>query len=259
MARRFARRRKPRVVWLPVFGQGHVEGATVDDCPGITGRLNFDSPAVVFDAFPITFDQGNYDPSWVQEQALVNAFVPNVSDLTQGNEYRLRRIVGKFFCAASSDELDDPPAFAAAVDCALGFIICRTDDDGAPTTDFEQVNPLAQGSMNDPWIWRRRWVLNPFGNTRIADPNISTLNFPPYWDFPNSTAGYGSVQDGPHIDQKTARIIRKEERLFAVVAARGWFPTGSITNGLSIDYLLDYRILASMRSTTAGNRRNASR
>lgn len=261
MARRFARRRKPRVVWLPTFGHAtSAFGEVTGGAAGISGQIQFDSDAVIYDAFPVTFDQ-SIDPALAQTQQPVGGiYVPNLQDLVSGNEYRLRRIVGKIFLSATSDELDDPAENSALVDCAFGFIVCKTDDDGAPTTDFNEVNPLQQQSMEDPWIWRRRWLLNPYGNSRTIDVTNTALNNPALNLYPPTNAQYGSVADGPHIDQKTARIIHHSERLFGVVAVRGFGWGGDLQfAGMQLSYLLDYRLLASLRPGSTGNRRNASR
>jgi len=259
VAFRTKRRRRPRVAWLPTNIIANGEAPASFDAGGVQGILNLDDAGdIVYDAFPLTFDASkdpsNFDPgvdaAWER---------PSLQDYVTGNQYRLRRIVGKCFIFGSADELDDPPDFPALIDVAAGFIVCKTDDDGAPLTNFTEVNPLAANSMNDPWIWRRRWVLNPFGHYNPTNIVGDLRANPAFADFPGSTAGYGSAVDGPHIDQKTARNIDSQERLFAVLAARGWSNDYAAFGALRIDYLLDYRILASLRTASVGNRGNASR
>jgi len=261
MARRI-RRRKPRVVWLPTFGHAtSAFGEVAGGAAGISGQLNFDTDEVIYDAFPITFDQSKDPALVVTDTVTIGAtFAPSLHDIVSGNEYRLRRIVGKIFCGVTSDETDDPAQQSALADVAVGFIVVRTDDDGAPTTDFTEVNPLQHQSMEDPWIWRRRWILNPYGNVRQVDLANNALNLPGFHMYPGTNAGYGSVMDGPHIDQKTARVIHHQERLFCVIACRQWTWGGDQQNaGMQLSYLLDYRLLASLRPGSSGNRRNASR
>jgi len=262
VAFRTKRRRKPRVVWLPTFGAAtSAFGEVVGGASGVSGTLNFDSDEVVYDAFPLTFDSTKDPASVVTEiPVLGQTYSPSLHDLVSGNEYRLRRIVGKIFISGTSDEDDDPAENSGLIDVAFGFIVIRTDDDGSPTTDFNEVNPLQQQSMEDPWIWRRRWLLNPYGNTRAIDAANSGLNVPALNVYPNTTSGYGSAVDGPHIDQKTARVIHRQERLYGIVAARVFqFGGDAQTSGKQIQYLLDYRLLASLRPSSSGNRRNASR
>lgn len=75
-------------------------------------------------------------------------------------------------------------------------------------------------------------------------------------DWPRSTSDYGSVYDGPHIDQKTARRISKEERLFFILS--GVNVGNAATTAGAVRLVLDYRLLASPLRVM-GNRRNASR
>jgi len=246
-------------VWLPTQRIEYAEGPSFDDAAGVQGTLQLnDNGSVVYDAFPVTHDQSK-DNAYFDEAVDPAVARPTLHDLVSGNEWRLRRIVGKFFAHGASDELDDPPDFDALVDVAAGFIVCKTDDDGQSNTNFTECNPLAVASMNDPWIWRRRWVLNPFGSSQAIDPFSDNRNL--FWRaaYPNSTAGYGSAVDGPHIDQKTARVIHQSERLFCVIAARGWSNIYAGFAAMSLHYLLDYRLLGSLRASAVGNRRNASR
>lgn len=258
MARR-TRRRRPAVAWLPTQRIQQGEAPNSVDAAGVQGTLVIDDTGFVgYDAFPLTFDTSK-DPAWFDPDVDPLVAQPTLKDYVAGNEYRLRRIVGKAFLHASGDELDDPPEFDALVDCAVGFIVCKTDDDGSPNTNFGEVNPLAAASMNDPWIWRRRWVLNPYGTSRAVDPNSNNRDI--FWTagYPNSTAGYGSAVDGPHIDQKTARVISSQERLYCVIAARS-LNQAEVNETVASDlhYNVTVRLLASLR-TNMGNRRNASR
>lgn len=252
---RFSKRRKPRVQWLPVFG---IEGNAEEEASiGIETRITLDGnpEAIRWDAAPVTFD---YSDSAETEQ-FTNLQERSLQDLVGGNCYRLRRIVGKLFAAWTPNGNDSPESNPPCVDYAAGFIVCRTDDSGTPVTDFEEVNPLAQDSAEDPWIWRRRWFLR----CQNATPDVVVgINGRFGRSFPSSTAEYGSVQDGPHIDQKTARRIDKQERLFFVQAARVVDAQGNVgeyaTPG-GLYSVLDYRLLGSILRSPAGNRGNASR
>jgi len=253
MARRFARRRKPLVQWLPVFGDGGNETneAAVGIRTSITLSGNPDDTRV--DAVGLTFD---YTDSAETAQAAGDDN-RTLRDLVSGSAYRLRRIVGKCFAAWTPNTEDSAINRPQVIDFAAGFIVVKTDDNGNPYTDFEEVHPLSQDSADDPWIWRRRWFL------RCSIPGTNTTLPGQFWgqSFPGSTAGYGSVADGPHIDQKTARVVGRQERLFFVQAARTYraFGSGSFAEPGALDTFLDYRLLGSLMSTTTGNRRNASR
>lgn len=246
MARRFARRRRPRVAWLPTFGDTFgTESVQQDWANGI--RYELDVPGgffkIVDDITGVTFD-APAAASAVQIDG--PSFGPSLHDLVQGESYRLRRIVGKFF---GQVDITENPTNICALDVALGFIVLRTTANGGPS-DFIH-NPLHMDTMDDPWIWRRRWILST---------STAWTEGTPWKHMPRSTAGFHSVADGPHIDQKTARVIAPQERLFAAVAARvldtadGLDPTGEVR----LNAFLDYRILASMRQNI-GNRGNASR
>jgi len=259
VAFRTKRRRKPRVVWLPTFGGLDTETA-LTTFQGVRGSIIFDgiTDEVVYDAFPLTFDL-SYDAA-NEQYAIPLGTARTLHDIVSGNEYRLRRIVGKAHIWTHGDELDSPAVQGGLVDVACGFIVCDTDDDGAPGTLFSEVNPLAQMSSEDPWIWRRRWILNPYWNATsrtVVDPLLN--NFP-YADIPGSTMRYGSAVDGPHIDQKTARRIGRSQRLFCVIAGRPLLLTpGSDYGAMTLQYQLDYRLLASMLRSSPGNRGRASR
>lgn len=260
MARRFARRRKPRVAWMPTFGGAPIPESSTAPWPGLEVELNLDSgtveDGVIFDAFPLTFDvsEGAVD-------AQADPVNKSLRDIVSGNEWRLRRLVGKAFIHAFAGV--QGASVVPAIDVSLGFMVCNTDDDGTPQTNFEEVNPLSQESMEDPWFWRRRWILHPYGDNRGPHANVAALNttnLPEWWGYPQNTAKYGSVADGPHIDSKTARVIHRSERLYGVLACRRFYSGGAVAiNDVGIRMLLDYRLLGSLRGASYGNRGHASR
>lgn len=264
MARR--RRRRPRVVWLPVHGRDDStlqEGSSYVN--GIGGFLAPDptTGAVHTDFKPVTFD---YSDSPAAEEG-VN--YRSLQDLTSGNGFRLRRIVGKCFISAALEADVGTPDKIPLIDVAAGFILNRTDDSGNPyitasgVTGDLQAGPLAQDGAEDPWIWRRRWLLSPIPSvanwaiTSVSDLNSLYAPFDGQGQFPMTTAGYGSVQDGPHIDQKTARVIGRQERLYFWIQARV-VNADANTMQVQVPYLVDIRLLGSLRMNV-GNRRNASR
>lgn len=210
------------------------------------------SEEVYYDAAALTFDSSKASSA---AQGF-GASELTLQDLVQGQSWRLRRIVGKFFCTAGASE-GGSATNVTAVQVAYGFIVCKTDAFGSPTTQFDTTNPLAQDSADDPWIWRRSWVLNPQG--AAATP---TFVDDQWWGFPKSNVGYGSVLDGPHIDSKSNRIIGPEERLFGVMAIKLLGTDNDelppVGTSIQVRGYLDYRLLGSMY-TTVGNRRNASR
>lgn len=239
-------RRKPRVVWLPpelnqapdnvpTTGWGLIGGAQL----AISGALPTASAEV-----PIVVD-APADPA-----------TSSLSDL-ESSGYRLRRIVGKIFVVG--DDLDDTSGIAV-IGVTAGLIVRRVDPAGASLasqlgTNQEQSSPSEAQNWTDPWLWRRSWLINNpnFGFGSLPGLPAGTIN-PPFHNVLN-----GSAVDGPHVDQKTARIIGPEERLFldvSVTALLGADGQSELTNETQVFYEL--RVLASMKTST-GNRRNASR
>jgi len=255
------RRRRPRVLWLPVHGrdlstavEGNFSGNGIGGILSLPQDGTFDQ-----DAQAVTFDYSN--AASFEE----GTDFRSLHELTSGNNYRLRRIVGKFHAAGLAE--NNAEVELPLIQLAAGFIINKTDDNGNIVTAIGSdvpAGPLHQDSAEDPWIWRRTWMLSPvtpyasFGSGAIVADNLAAQTAYGFQGiFPNTTAGYGSVQDGPHIDQKTARVIGPQERLIFWVQARV-INAGTEVNRGSVPWNLDVRILASLRSNQ-GNRRNASR
>lgn len=241
-----AKRRAPRVVWLPPdrfngIGSTPGSGATVGTQTGVK-RLITTVPAGAGSAhtevIPMVQD------STTETNRIVQG---SLADYEQ-SAYRLRRIVGKFFCAVHPN---DSNGASTEVVVTAGIIVLRVHDVAGATVPInatvEEYSTQMLQNWADPWIWRRTWVLgNSAGELAAGFPFYSETN----------TSGSGSAVDGPHIDAKTARIVGPEERLFLVV-------TGQSVNGdpqinMQLDYIFEMRCLASMRSSQ-GNRRNASR
>lgn len=244
---RRTRGRKPRVVWLPTFGDSaYAEGGGFGQATGIrlstTHGSGGSGPGIIYDAVAVTWDGG--DSSAAAQD--FGSTEHSLADFVQGQSYRLRRIVGKFWCGTDIQTASN----INALQVAFGFIVGRADSNGSLQTDFNNVNPLYQDSADDPWIWRRSWLLG-------AGSYGSTVQ---WGNLPLTNQAVGSAVDGPHIDQKTARLVGPDERLVCIMAARVFSthddaaPTGNVR----VSGFLDYRILASMRSNV-GNRRNASR
>lgn len=74
----------------------------------------------------------------------------------------------------------------------------------------------------------------------------------------NFALGNGSLYTGPHVDQKTARVVGPEERLFLDVTATVLFDGAGAATTTGFLIHSNLRVLGSMR-TQLGNRRNASR
>lgn len=256
------------MVWMPVIGNA-AEGQTLitSKVSGKDGSLNVNSDGTIaWDSFAVTFDQTS---SAALKQASPHDWT--LRDLVWGNEWSLRRIVGKCHMVYSTFITDSPSDIVGppAIEAAAGFIVLRTDDEGTLETDLNECNPLVQDSADDPWIWRRKWILSSAkSNSAGLDLDYQTLNnyiANPAFGWPCTTAGYGSVMDGPHIDAKTARSIKRQERLYFVIAARCYDPDNAFNVNANVTnndgylfYNIDFRLLGRLGGSV-GNRNNASR
>lgn len=235
-----AKRARPRVVWLPptsanslgnppIVGNGYQIFAV--DVTGATGDFSVGE-------IPLTIDSQD-DPN-----------DPNTSlaDIASSG-YRLRRIVGKVWCLQGQKSGSSGPC---RLIITAGLIIRRsnpalgTSYASLDTTGDNQGPGLIQ-NYSDPWIWRRSWIL--------SDNQTDTITSLPLTAFDNMDQA--SALDSAHVDQKTARIVSSEERLFLNVSSTILVPgdQGILASTL---ILTDLRILGSMMSSS-GNRKNASR
>lgn len=234
-------RRKPRVVWLPPtnansFGSDNTSGIqifavdTSESGPVATGEI------------PLVIDG--------QAQVLDVLGANTLADV-ENSGYRLRRIVGKIW-VRNTGANGNSATFSVVT---AGIIVRRSIPDtgtsfAVQTGQEDLINTAHIENYGDPWIWRRSWIIAPL--EVAVDPANAGLNLTP------DNWGHGpSAVDGPHVDQKTARIISSEERLFLNVSVRQ-NTEGAGINDMTTTVLTDLRVLASMRTST-GNRRNASR
>jgi len=234
-----SRSRKPRVVWLP--------------------------PDMEQDQFPNAFTSGNSTiwglglavsgvaPIFATEHPLVidsprDPATESLADL-EDSSYRLRRIVGQIWI--NGDRLDEESG-VETIHITCGIIVRRVDQSGIAlamladntTGDFSNTSASCATNSGDPWIWMRSW--------RIAVP-LFTLDTTSTPSAPRAEA----VDFAYHLDQKTARIVGPEERLFfhaSAMALGGG--QGELTNLTIISGHI--RCLGTLRSSS-GNRRNASR
>lgn len=213
------RKRRSRGNWFPVLG---TTGADI-------GSLNYRETGIEFQVSthtiasngqagkvvcgPVTFDravqpeenQGDYDIAAMQ-----------------GNGWFLKRIVGKFAAFPFADATAGTPAF---LKLGLGFFVARQEEGpdnnvdfplgwygpGGTGTNYAGMNydPLSAHCANEPWIWRRTWIL----------PNESMVADDRWTPGPAAVTSNGSVMDSGHIDAKTKRVIGLDERLWYAASA----------------------------------------
>lgn len=170
--------------------------------------------------------------------------------------YSLKRIVGKLFIGCAQQVIDQNAYFNAHWAVTAGFIVRRTDDVGDPLTI--QTSTQSYDSQGDPWIWRRTWFLANQPQSLANEQSAGNLILPWQPGFPqNNVAGLPSALDGPHIDAKTRRTIKQEERLYMHISMCAMSPNADQT---PTDFIAcwDLRFFGRIFQS-AGNRRNASR
>lgn len=229
------RRRKAKYTWLPVFGTEYLApGDENADNSGVDFILGAGPSNGLI--FPLTSDLPVGDQDTQSSQSRLSDAI--------GQEWFLRRIVGKCFVAASGTE---GAGAANAFKITAGFLVARagsvngdipigasaTWNAGVDGIVHNAYGPQASQTQREPWIWRRTWIL---GNPSISSP------------FPPSNTEYGSVMDGAHIDAKTLRRISNDDRLWFAIECSSW-PYGDIPGhgeGQVAGHL-DVRLLGNLR------------
>jgi len=250
------RRTKPRVVWLPQtnrnsFGNNDtVFQSVVGNVSNSTGdKSQFEIP-LVLDS-PPQFIGSSTDPTTF-----------SLADI-ESSGYRLRRIVGKVWCQIFSDSgswlrADTGPE---QVIVTAGIMVRRANnvsgDSYAVESTADAVDPQRIENAGDPWVWRRSWLLSARVN-QVATSQFTDLL--EEGSINNWSNGYGSgVADGPHVDQKTARIVGAEDRLFLDITCSTLLEgLGGAEQTRQWQCVTDLRVLGSLKQSV-GNRRNSSR
>lgn len=246
------RRRRTRGTWFPTIGTA-INSQIPDEV--LNGRafnipVQSDANGGVINTIitPLTFDRPF-------EGDTANQALDSLSDIV-GSEYVLQRIVGKLFIERQGN-LDQTTDQDPAVLVGAGFFVARANDadvgggDGTPIGSATQperrdnYSPLEADVIRDPWIWRRVWVLGSSiwpPQTTLVNDGRSARNYPP------STAHYGSVADGPHIDAKSKRRVGQDDRLWFAVSTTT-YPPGAVNPAVdqTVRGYLDYRIYGSLR------------
>lgn len=186
-------------------------------------------------------------PDFTAFQQSQNAFEYTLADQVQGQDWLMKRIVGKIHLKATAGTGGAGGlAFWSDILVTFGIFVAKAFDDDQAAIDLSdsEIDPQNTQNIRNPWAFRRSWTLS---SPTEGGANIS---------FPCTTAGYNSVQDGPHVDIKVARRIRKEERLWYVVTCQGanvGVTSVSGTTGDQPEILgqVDLRVLGAMRRASS--------
>lgn len=239
------RRKRQKFTWLPVLG------SSIETDAG-SWRPCFNRLAI-----RPTLDAGE-EPSTTNAAmeiiAVTPDFTPEVGtageedltlrDFTEGQEYILKRIVGKVFVGCSSTTPTSGMSDWPSVIVKCGFAVARAADFDQTITSLpdEDIDVLAANNVQDPWIWQRTWQLG------AANVDFDSQAQNAVW--PTNNALYaGGLQTGPHIDSKVARRITREHRLWFVASCVGFDHGGLLVTqqGTQVDIVLDVRYLGAMR------------
>lgn len=261
------RRKGSGGTWFPVLGttpDTDESFAQITLALGIPNGLT--NVKAVTGIVPLTFDTP-------QEGANTDPITDTLTELV-GNEYFLKRIVGNVFVSVHQD-IDDPTIagatdFEPAYIVTAGFFVARAGDENtgedlpiganSATTVAHSYRVDAQETIREPWIWRRSWLLgNParafmiqqLGTTGPGSIQLGTA------ELPSSNIFYGTLGGGPHLDAKTRRRVRQDDRLWFAISARPYRTSEAVAPGSpdgEIRVVLDYRIFASLRKAkNSGN------
>jgi len=224
------RRRRTRYTWFPVLGTDFEDpDRTLAGFPFNIGAPTTEGLGPVF-LTPLIADN---------QQEIATTNNDNLVDFV-GSDYFLKRIVGKIYAFASGNA-GSPPT----VNFGAGIFIARKDStnndtplgSSAGTEADVNFGVLDAANMREPWIWRRTWQLRVGGAT--ADFAGGGLQ---------STYQAGSVLDGPHVDARTARRVRNDERLWLSLQAATVLIDGA-TDPANIDGWVDLRFLGALRKS----------
>lgn len=240
----YKRRKRAKYIWLPSQWSFEDTGA---DTP--TNAIPNALPVAVSGAPNITFSPVLLD-STLEDTDVSNFTSPTnvtITDIVQANEYFLKRIVGNLWLALTpSDQSDMPAALIEA-----GLFVSRADDTnpetpmGAAASPFAGFDPAHPDTTREPWIWKKSWILS----------NQSTSSNSGYaWGGVTNFGIYdpGLRGGGNTIDQKTARRVKSDERLWFAISTRCWPPQSNpYSTQLQLEYTREFRCLGQLRRATS--------
>lgn len=243
-----SRRRRTKYTWFPVNGSRYVDGE--DSWTDSIALIPFTQVGPSRAQEPAQFNFPVVPDFTVEQGQNTTDNSITLRDKVEGQDWLLKRLVGKIHIScigqAASQGEDTVWPF---VSVTAGFFVARAQDDSQNQIDLNsnEFSPTAADNIQDPWIWRRTWLLcNPSIASGTSMGNLVSFSGPS-----NFGQAGGSVADGPHIDSKVSRRIRREHRLWFVVSATGWNPNAITYSNAGIQpYIigqLDLRVLGTLR------------
>lgn len=250
-----ARRRQRRYKWLPTIGTAPPEGGDNGASSAQFGTFQVLSAPngdffgnLVTTIFPLVNDVPQVD----RELLGSGATSEGIGELV-GNEYVIERIVGKLFVGVTNTNGTSGGTCAYV---KAGIFVARADANsdnvpvGDPTSQSENYSPMSAANTGEPWMWQRGWLLggpsvDPSGNNPFGFSATSMRN---------NITDRGTMHEGPHLDIKSVRRVRGDERLFMAISAMAFEPRQDAAgaSSLTIDFFTDLRVLGALRRPRNG-------
>lgn len=243
------RKRGNQGTWFPINGviwnaegDSYYDASVSDTSVAVSpskalGPTNFVTPVTA----DYSFNKGQAGGFAIEQQ-------PSLRDYVEGNDYILKRLVGEVNFFVEADSGSETPWSSANywkyIQIVAAFFVARTNDTDQTLPDLttDEFDPLGGTNIQNPWIWRRSWIL--------ANPNnLQTTVSGQIVDETSSNRSYASI-NGTHFDTKSRRRIRREERLWFTYSAIGWDGVRDEVNGQSsqpyVNLNLDVRLFGKM-------------
>lgn len=240
------RRKGSRGTWFPVNGESWNAGET----------SWYDASANWTSAF-LDVDKGNGPVQWIIPIVPDSTkFISDLStsqtlrDYVEGQDWLLKSLVGNihiFGIKSGNTTAFNPSSWWTHIQVAAGFFVARASDSQTgqqfPDLQTPEYDPLNGNNIQDPWIWRRNWIIdNPANIVQIETGHTSDYSVVSNRDYADT--------NGPFFQTKSARRIRREERLWFTLSAIGWDGERAFVDGAefqpSVKANLDVRVFGKM-------------
>lgn len=255
------RRRKKKYTWLPNWGNVNSDPDEAQTGIQLVVDVDVSGESTAVGMLPLLRDF----PEQLDYASSTNREAFSMADIL-ADDYFVKRIVGNIFIhrfLASTSGIVQQASFLVKT----GILIADADS-GNPdlARDFlsggaqRSYNPWDLGANRQPWLWQRTYILGPsVANSQHITDLDQGNNEVVQWGaaFPSSNlTGPGGMHQGPHVDIKTSRRVKQQERLYWVLAAQT-YPLytdydGEIVGTPNIRAYFDYRVLGALRKARQG-------